>query len=58
MGDLNPYVGIDKNGLRNVLGAFGVGEKSKEGKQLTDFCVTNRLTIMNTFCQEILKWIW
>ena len=60
VGDLNAHVGTNRTGLGNVIGAFGIGDKNNEGENLTDFCVRNRLAIMNTFYkhQDSHKWSW
>ena len=47
MGDVNGHVGVDRNGLNDVVGAFGIGDKNREGERLLDFCVMNNLAIIN-----------
>ncbi len=49
MGDLNGHVGADRRNVNQVIGAFGVGERNREGEFLIDMCLRNTLAIMNTF---------
>ena len=61
MGDWNGHVGMDREGIEGVLGAFSVGNRNAEGKRIIDFCATTTiLTIMNTFYLHRLshKWTW
>ena len=60
MGDLNGHVGIDRAGIENILGAFSIGDRNREGESIIDFCLQNQMSIMNTFYthQESQKWTW
>src|SRR5215469_6130540 len=49
MGDFNSHIGVNREGVETVIGAFGVGERNAEGERLLDFAVENRLSVMNTF---------
>ena len=57
---MNAHVGTDRTGLFEVLGAFGVGDRSGDGESLTDFCLRNIMSIINTYYkhQESHKWSW
>ena len=58
MGDMNGHIGVDRTGIENVLGAFSIGDRNREGENLIDFCVENQMYIMNTFYnhRESKKW--
>lgn len=60
MGDWNGHVGIDREGVEQVIGAFSIGNKNAEGERVIDLCVSNHLAIMNTFYkhQASQKWTW
>ena len=60
MGDLNGHVGSDRNGIESVIGPFNVGDRNPEGELIIDMCLTNSLSIMNTFYmhRESHKWTW
>ena len=60
LGDLNAHVGMERTGVREVLGAFGAGDRNGEGEVLIDFCLRNELSIMNTYYkhQDSHKWSW
>ena len=60
IGDMNGHVGRIRTGVENVIGAFGIGPKNREGERIIDFCVMNNLSIMNTFYRhkETHKWSW
>ena len=60
MRDLNGHVGLDRTGIENVLGAFSIGDRNREGESIIDFCIQNHMSIMNTFYehQESQKWTW
>ena len=49
LGDWNGNVGINRLGVENVLGSFGVGEGNAEGSRILDFCLSQKLAIANTF---------
>ena len=60
IGDLNGHVGEDRAGIDNILGAFSIGNRSREGENIIDFCVQNQMSIMNTFYKhrESQNWTW
>lgn len=60
MGDMNGHVGQDREGLEGILGAFGIGDRNREGERIIDFCILNNLSIMNTFYKhkDEHKWSW
>ena len=60
IGDLNGHVGEDRAGIDNILGAFSIGNRNREGENIIDFCVQNQMSIMNTFYKhrESQKWTW
>ena len=60
LGDLNAHVGNNRNNIESVMGAFGIGEVNGDGENLIDFCIRNRLAIMNTFFKhrDTHKWSW
>ena len=60
IGDMNGHVGSERTGIRNVIGAYGLGPKNREGERIIDYCITNNLAIMNTFYlhRETHKWSW
>ncbi|XP_076045844.1 uncharacterized protein LOC143028090 [Oratosquilla oratoria] len=60
MGDLNAHVGTDRTGMQDVMGAFGIGDRNADSVFLTDFCLRNQMSIMNTYYehQESHKWSW
>lgn len=49
LGDFNARVGRERSGIEEILGPFGEETKNTEGENLIDFCVRNRLKIMNGF---------
>ncbi|XP_076063403.1 uncharacterized protein LOC143038269 [Oratosquilla oratoria] len=46
--------------MQGVMGAFGIGDRNADGVFLTDFCLRNQMSIMNTYYehQESHKWSW
>ena len=60
MGELNGHVGVDRDGFNTVVGAFGIGDRNREGERLLDFCILNNLAIMNTYykSKDEHKWTW
>ncbi|XP_076058238.1 uncharacterized protein LOC143035269 [Oratosquilla oratoria] len=61
IGDLNGYVGLRRENRRSGKGGgFSIGDISKDGNRIIDFCVRNNMSIMNTFFkhQETHKWTW
>ena len=57
---MNAHVGSDRLGLENIIGAFSIGERNREGERLLNFCRLNDLSVMNTFYEhkESHKWTW
>lgn len=60
IGDFNGHVGNDRRGYENVIGAFGIGDRNRDGERILDFCARNQLSVMNTFFQHrpSHKWTW
>ena len=60
MGDMNGHVGGERDGLEGVMGAFGIGDRNREGERVIDFCILNHLSIMNTYYKhkDEHKWSW
>lgn len=60
MGDWNGHVGHDREGVRDVVGAHGLGDRNADGSRIIDFCILNGLSIMNTYFKhkESHKWTW
>ena len=58
LGDWNGHVG--RESLEGVLGAFSIGNRNAEGSRITDFCIMNGLSIMNTYYKhrDSHKWTW
>jgi len=50
MGDLNAKVGGDCESWKGALGKFGYGQENERGQRLLEFCLSNNLKIMNTYC--------
>ena len=50
IGDWNVKVGSQD--IPGVTGKFGLGEQSKAGQRLTEFCQENALVIANTLFQQ------
>ena len=44
LGDMNGHVGDDRLGMNNIIGAFGIGDRNREGERLLDFCSQNSLS--------------
>ena len=55
LGDWNGNVGINRLGVENVLGSFGVGEGNAEGSRILDFCLSQKLAIAHSSSH---KWTW
>jgi hypothetical protein len=55
MGNLNARVGNNRNGFADIIRPFGEAVKNSEGEDLIDFCVRNRLKIMNGYFKHILN---
>ena len=47
MGDMNAKIGKEKYG--SAVGKYGFGERNARRTCLINFCVENKLVIMNTF---------
>ena len=60
LGDMNGHVGRDREGARDVVGAFGIGNRNREGMRIIQFCIDHSMSVMNTFYnhQESHKWTW
>ncbi|XP_076030920.1 uncharacterized protein LOC143019109 [Oratosquilla oratoria] len=65
MGDFNGHIGLRTSLLKDVIGPFSIGDVNpngvySHGERITDFCVRNGLSIMNTFFQHRSshKWTW
>ena len=60
MGDWNGHIGVEREGIEGVIGAFSIGNRNTEGGRIIEFCTTNILAIMNTFYkhQASHKWTW
>ena len=58
MGDLNGHVG--SRPVEDVIGKFGIGKRNEGGEMLIDFCMRNKLSIMNTYFnhQNSHKYTW
>ena len=50
--DFNTRVGKEKEGIGNIIRAFGEETKNSEGENSIDFCMRNGLEIMNGFFQH------
>lgn len=60
MGDFNGQIGIQNSGEENIIGNYGYGNRSKNGKRLVNFALENRLSILNSFYKRkpSKKWTW
>ena len=60
IGDMNGHVGSERAGIENIIGAFGIGQRNREGDRIIDFCTVNSLSIMNTYYNHrpSHKWSW
>ncbi|PZC85214.1 hypothetical protein B5X24_HaOG202399 [Helicoverpa armigera] len=60
MGDLNGQIGTQKIGEEQAIGQHGFGTRSKNGTKLVNFCLQNRLSILNSFYKKKItnKWTW
>ena len=52
LGNFNAHVGIDNATWKCVIGKHGDPDINKNRRCLLQFCATNELCIMNTFCQH------
>lgn len=54
LGDFNAKVGETRmdEGLRNIVGMYGLGQRNIRGERLLQFAADNNLTIMNTVFQQ------
>jgi exonuclease III len=48
MGDLNPKVGVRNEGLEQVMGKNGKGDRNENGEMFVDFCMEQELAIGRT----------
>ena len=55
---MNGHIGTDRAGIKNILGAFNIGDRKREEENIIDFCVVNQMSIMNIFYdhRESKKW--
>ena len=51
-GDLNGHVGQQSTSFEDGHGGYGYGEQNQDGVRILDFCVSNKLAIVNTFFQK------
>ena len=60
IGDMNGHIGQDRTGIESILGAFSIGNRNREGENIIDFCIQNRMSIMNSFYnhRDSHKWTW
>ena len=60
MGDLNGHVGVNRHGIEDIIGAFGIGDSNPDGERIVEFCIRNQMVIMNTFFNHRPehKWTW
>ena len=60
IGDMNGHIGQDRTGIQNILGAFSIGDRNREGENIIDFCIQNQMYIMNSFYnhRDSHKWTW
>lgn len=52
MGDLSGHVLWEQQGIKNAIAAFSLGKKNPVGKSIIDFCVSNSMSVMNTFYKQ------
>ena len=52
-GDFNGYVGKHSAWLKGIHGGSGYGMRNHNGLCILDFCVSNKLAIINTFFARI-----
>ncbi|KAH0817858.1 hypothetical protein GEV33_004933 [Tenebrio molitor] len=48
MGDFNAKVGTDNNGLEDIMGKNGIGEKNENGEMMVELCGLHQLKIGGT----------
>ncbi|XP_076029115.1 uncharacterized protein LOC143017963 [Oratosquilla oratoria] len=60
LGDLNGHVGVNRHGIEDIIGAFGIGDSNPDGERIVEFCIRNQMAIMNTFFNHRPehKWTW
>uniref|UniRef100_A0A1W7RAL1 Endonuclease-reverse transcriptase n=1 Tax=Hadrurus spadix TaxID=141984 RepID=A0A1W7RAL1_9SCOR len=58
MGNFNAKVGANREG--DTVGPFGLGNRNHNGQHLVDFCISNQLTICNTWyeCPPTKRYTW
>jgi len=49
IGDFNSKVGRDNSGFEDIMGRFGVGDRSERGERMLEFCQRNQLSVTNTY---------
>ena len=60
MGDFNAKVGKENNTWNGIIGHHGYGVMNERGERLLQFCLLNKLGIMNTWFEhkDAHKWTW
>ncbi|PZC74456.1 hypothetical protein B5X24_HaOG207859 [Helicoverpa armigera] len=60
MGDFNAQVGARAPGEEQIIGKYGSGKRSENGKKLVTFLLENNLTILNSVFRKKpkSKWTW
>ena len=51
-GDLNRYVGRERNGFEDVMGIDGYGERNADGENILEICQSRQLKILNTMFKK------
>ena len=51
-GDYTGHVGTDRRHREDIIEAFSIGNKNKDGQTMIEFLVINGLSILNTFYQH------
>ena len=49
IGDFNSKIGNDSTGYEDVMGKFGMEDRSERGERMLEFCQRNQLSITNTY---------
>jgi exonuclease III len=52
MGDLNGHVRSRRPGYETALGLFDVDAPNEEGEPILNFCMQNKMKLMNTYFQH------
>ena len=51
-GDLNGHIGVERRGYEDAIGPYSFGSKNPEGEKILEFCMNQRLKILNTFFKK------